>query len=160
VARRKSGCVEWGSFADAEALSARRALEAAQLSAVASETKVPAIAGWWVYIPPLKDRAAIDKKIAELRSRGVLEYYAVDAPGPMSNAISLGIFSTEEAADKFLSTLQSKGVRSARVGAREHRVTQTAFVIRAADAQVAARVAGLAAQFPDSTLKAISCPSG
>jgi hypothetical protein len=76
----------------------------------------------------------------------------------MRNAISLGIFKSEEAASKYLETLRDKGVRSARVGPREHRVTQTAFLVRNPDPAISARMAELTTRFPGSELKAKDCP--
>jgi hypothetical protein len=80
------------------------------------------------------------------------------AEGPTRNAISLGIFKSEEAASAFLQSAQAKGVRGARVGARETRVTQTAVLVRDPDALVSARLAELALRFPGSELRAIDCP--
>ena len=95
--------------------------------------EVQTIAGWWVYIPPLKSKAEVDRRIAELSEQGVNEYFAVENGGEMHNAISLGIFKSEEAANNYLQTLRNKGVRSAQVGRRDHRVTQTAFLVRNPD---------------------------
>jgi len=105
-----------------------------------SSHDVQVLVGFWVYIPPLKTRFEVERKIAELEKRGVQEYYVVDGQGPMKNAISLGIFKTEDAAEKYLETLQQKGVRSARVGSREHGVTQTAFVVREPDVPLTAEI--------------------
>lgn len=155
---RRESCIQWGSFAEAELEGVRRALAGANLSQRATELSVPVLAGWWVYIPALADRAAIDREVRALQSAGITEYYVVDAEGPSRNAISLGIFKSEDAARAFLRTLQEKGVRSARVGPREHRVTQSAVVLRDPDAQVSARLAELALRFPGSELRAVDCP--
>jgi hypothetical protein len=153
-----AACIQWGSFAEAELEGVRRALVGAALGERAIETSVPVVAGWWVYIPPRPDRQAIDAAVRSLQAAGVDEYYVVDAEGPTRNAISLGIFKSEESALAFLLAVQAKGVRTARVGPREHRVTQTAMVLRDPDAQVSARLAQLALGFPGSELRAIDCP--
>jgi hypothetical protein len=155
---RKATCVDWGNFSAAELASARRALEPLQLGERISEREVSVIASWWVYIPPLKNKAEVERKIAELEQLGVTEYYAVDTPGPMRFAISLGIFRTEEAANGFLDALRQKGVRSATVGNRDYRLTLTALRVRDPDARVSARLAELHAQFPGTELKALDCP--
>jgi hypothetical protein len=155
---RAAACIQWGSFAEAELDGVRRALESAALSERATETAVPVVAAWWVFIPPFPDRAAADRTVRELQALGVREYYVVDAEGPTRNAISLGIFKSEDAANAFLERVQARGVRAARVGARETRVTQTAVVLRDPDAQVSARLAELALRFPGSELRAIDCP--
>jgi hypothetical protein len=155
---RPAACVQWGSFAEAETDGARRALAAAGLAESPREIGVPVVAGWWVYIPPLPDRAAVERSVRELQTLGVTEYYVVDADGPTRNAISLGIFRTEDAARWFLGSVQARGVRAARVGEREHRVTHTAFVLRDPDAQASARLAELALRFPGTELRSVDCP--
>jgi hypothetical protein len=155
---RAATCMQWGSFAEAELDGVRRALAGAALTERATEVAVPLVAAWWVFIPPLPDRAAADRAVRELQAQGVTEYYVMDAEGPTRNAISLGIFKSEEAASAFLQSAQAKGVRGARVGARETRVTQTAVLVRDPDALVSARLAELALRFPGSELRAIDCP--
>ena len=154
----RSACLEWGTFSDAELAGARRELERLGLTSRVSEARVPVVAEWWVFIPPLASRDEVDRRLAELTGQGIAEYYAVEGEGPMRNAISLGIFRSEAAANAYLRALRERGVRSARVGRREHRVTQTAFLLREPDARVSAQLAGLAERFPGSELKALDCP--
>jgi len=156
--RPKPTCLEWGTFGASELRAVQAALDALQLGDRLSSHDVQVVAGFWVYIPPLKNKAEVDRKIAELEQRGVKDYYAVEGQGPMKNAISLGIFRTEEAATGYLEGLQQKGVRSARAGNHEHRVTQTAFVVRAPDVALTAKLAEMRLQFPGSELKAVDCP--
>jgi hypothetical protein len=154
----RSACLEWGTFSDAELGGARRELERLGLAVRASETRVPVVAEWWVFIPPLASRAEVDRRLAELTGQGITEYYAVEGEGPMRNAISLGIFRSEAAANTFLLGLSERGARGARVGRREHRVTQTAFLLREPDARASAQLVALADRFPGSELKATDCP--
>ncbi len=156
--RPKHACVEWGPFGASEQRTVQSALEALKLGEQLTSHEVQVVAGFWVYIPPLKNKAEVDRKIAELERLGVQDYYAVEGQGPMKNAISLGLFRTEEAATGYLEGLQQKGVRSARTGNREHRVTQTVFVVREPDIALTTRLAELRAQYPGSELRAIDCP--
>lgn len=73
---------------------------------------------WWVFIPPLADKKAADKKAGELQRLGVGEYFIV-TEGPQKFAISLGVFSRDETAQKRLDQVRQQGVRSARVGQRQ-----------------------------------------
>jgi hypothetical protein len=157
-AARSSACIEWGGFSAPELTQVRRALEPLQLGDRLTTVEQSVVAQWWVFIPPQKNRAEVDRKIAELEQLGVTDYYAIDAPGAMHFAISLGIFRTEDAANNYLDWLRDKGVRSARVGNREHRLTLTAVRVREPDAKVSARLAELHTQFPGSELKALDCP--
>jgi len=153
----KTACLEWGPFGTGEVKPAQSALEALQSDIAITQREVQTVAGFWVYIPPLETRSEVDHKIAELRKLGVEEYYAVESQGPMRNAISLGIFKTEEAANAYLERLRDKGVRSARAGSREHRVTQTVLVVHEPDVALTAKLAELRLQFPGTELKALQC---
>jgi len=80
---------------------------------VEKETK-----SWWVYIPPLTSKAEADKKTAELKKLGIEDYLVVTDSGPNRWAISLGVFSSEAGAQKRLTLLKDKGVKSAKHGSR------------------------------------------
>ena len=156
---RRTACLQWGTFSEADLPAARRELEQLGTAARASEARVPVIANWWVFIPPQSSRADVDRKLGELQALGVTDYYAIEGEGPMRNAISLGVFRSEEAANDFLRALQERGVRSARVGNREHRMTQTAFFVREPDPRLSTQLAALATRFPGSELRALpECP--
>jgi hypothetical protein len=92
--RPKRVCLEWGPFGASEQKTAQSALEALKLGEQLTSHEVQVVAGFWVYIPPLKDKAEVDRKIAELERLGVKDYYAVEGQGSMKNAISLGLFRT------------------------------------------------------------------
>jgi hypothetical protein len=158
IPSRQGACIEWGAFSAVELPVAQEAIAALALGSRMSPVQVQAVASWWVYVPPLKSRAEVERRIAELSEQGVDEYFAVETGGEMRNAISLGIFKTEEAANSYLQALRSKGVRSAEVGRRDHRVTQTAFLVRNPDPAISARMAELTTRFPGSELKAKDCP--
>ena len=158
-ARPKAACLEWGTFGAGEVKLAQSVLEPLKLGDRLTAREVQVLVGYWVYVPPLKTKADADRKIAELKNLGVQEYYTVESPNSMRNAISLGIFKTEDAARNYLSSLIQKGVRSARVGSRDHRVNQTAFLVREPDVALTAKLAELRLQFPGSELQAVECPS-
>jgi hypothetical protein len=153
----KSACLEWGPFSAADLKAAQSAVDALQPALPVTQRDVQTVVGFWVYIPPLDSRTEVERKIAELRKLGIEEYYAVESQGPMRNAISLGIFKTEEAASAYLERLREKGVRSARAGSREHKVTQTVLLVHEPDIALTAKLADLKQQFPGTELKALQC---
>jgi hypothetical protein len=55
--------------------------------------------------------------------------------------------------------LRGKGVRSAVVGSREQRVTQTAFLISDPTDGDSANLVLLKREFPGSELRAVECPA-
>ncbi|HZP94029.1 MAG TPA: SPOR domain-containing protein [Burkholderiales bacterium] len=150
-------CLEWRSFDPSELARARAALEPLALGERLSSREVAITAGWWVYMPPQNTQAAMEKKASELRDLGVTEFFPVTEPGRWRYAISLGIFRSEAAAQTYLLQLRSRGVRSALVGAREQRVTQTALVIREPNAEESAKLIELSAGYPGTELRAAEC---
>ena len=79
-------------------------------------------AGFWVFIPPLATKKEAEIKAAELKRLGVPEFFIVQ-DGAQARAISLGVFSTRDAANARLEQLRSKGVRSAKIGERPAKAT-------------------------------------
>jgi hypothetical protein len=73
---------------------------------------------WWVYIPPLPDKAEADKKAAQLKALGVTDYFIVQEVGPNRHAISLGVFSSGNGAQERLAEVAALGVRSAKSSLR------------------------------------------
>lgn len=82
-------------------------------------TMNPGSGHYWVFIPPLPSKQDADRKAGELKALRVPEFFIVQDAGPNRYAISLGIFSSKEAAAERLAELREKGVRSAKVGARD-----------------------------------------
>ena len=151
-----AACIEWGGFALAEAPRAEQALEPLALGARLSQRRSEETAGWWVFVPPQPSRAAALKKAAELKSLGVEDFFVIQDEGKTRWAISLGIFSSEDAARSRLEALRAKGVRSAQTGARDTQVAKTWFQLRGAEAAQLARLRETAQAFPGTDLRA--CP--
>jgi hypothetical protein len=84
----------------------------------AERTKVTGSASYWVFIPPMASKQEADNKAAELKKLGIPEFYVVQESGPNNRAISLGLFSSREAATAHLEMLRAKGVNSARIAER------------------------------------------
>lgn len=151
-------CMEWGSFGALELSKAEKSLEGLRLGARLQRTEVSVPSRFWVFIPPLRNKAQMDKKMAELKSLGVAELYPMLEPGRDQYAISLGIFRSEDGARKYLATLQDISVRSAKVGEREQRVTQTSLVIRNPSDQESARLVELKTEHAGSDVRVVQCP--
>lgn len=150
-------CMEWSDFSGTDLKRANEALTGLQLGEKLSQRPIEYNIGYWVYIPPLKNRASINQKIEQLKARGVEEYFVVQEAGEWQHAISLGVFKSEDAAQKFLESLTAKEVRSAKIGERASKLKATVFVFNAIDAQTADKLAGLQKDFPASELKTVTC---
>lgn len=154
-------CLEWGQFSG-EALSrATQALDKLQLGERLEPRKAEKTGGYWVYVAPRKTLPEAQKKTDELKQLGVTESYII-REGKMQFAISLGIFSTEEAASKYLEQLRVKGVKSAVTGPRTQEIDATIFHIKDSSDATSAQLAKLKLDFPGSELKAVECrkPAG
>jgi hypothetical protein len=153
-----AACLEWGNFAGPGAAKAELALAELELAPEQVERVVIDAGGYWVYIPPLKTRSDADRKVRELRNLGVTEFFVVQDAGQWRNAISLGIFRTEEAAQTFLAGLRQQGVRSAIAARRENFLKQVVFYVREPGEEAVARLTLIQQDFPGSEIRAMPCP--
>jgi len=157
-ARQDALCMEWGEFSGADLARATAALTALQLGDRLDQRQVEYAIGYWVYIPPQKDKAAVNRKIVQLKARGIEEYFVVPDVGAWQNAISLGVFKTREAAQHFLDELQrTKDVRTAQIGERASQLKATIFMLNGLDARTAANIAEIQKNFAGSELKDVPC---
>ena len=153
-----AACLEWGIFSGPGVARAERALASLELPEGQVERTVTDAGGYWVYMPPLKNKPEVDRKVRELRDLGVTEFFVVQDAGQWRNAISLGIFRTDEGAQAFLAGLKQRGVRSAIVTRRENFLKQVAFYVREPGEATVARLTLLQQEFPGSEMKAGPCP--
>ena len=149
--------MEWGEFSGADLARAAAALDGSGLGRLVTQHQIERSSGYWVYLPPRPNRAETDKKIAQLKSLGIEEYHVVQEAGKWQHAISLGLFRTGEAAQKFLDKIREKGVKSATMSERAGKIALTLFALKNPDAGTVAKMAELHAGFPGSELKAVAC---
>ena len=64
-------CLEWGSFTLADAPRAEKALEPLALGPRLAHRRTEETAGWWVFIPPMGNRASAVRKASELKSLAI-----------------------------------------------------------------------------------------
>lgn len=153
----KLSCMEWGEFSGADLARAGKSLASMKLGDRLKQRVSEHANGYWVYIPPMKTHAQTEQKVAQLKVRGVQDYFVIQEAGPWQNAISLGVFKTEDAAKKYLAKLQEQGVRSAVTGERASKLKSTVFLLNSLERGQASQVAALRKDFPDSELKLVPC---
>lgn len=154
-----AACLEWGLFAGPDVARADAVIAGLGLPQDKVQRSVAGAGGYWVYVPALKSRAEVGRKITELKNFGVTDFFVIQEPAALRNAISLGIFKTEEGAQKLLDELRNKGVRTAVVSRRDNFLKQVEFFLREPTDAVAARLAELQREFPGSEVKAVVCPA-
>jgi hypothetical protein len=150
-------CVEWGEFSGTDLARAEKQLAALKLGDRLSQHTVEYDSGYWVYIPPLKNKAAINRKIAELKAAGIDEYFVLKEGRKWHNAISLGVFKSEDSARQLLAAVRKKGLHSAKVGERKGKLKYIVFRINEMSSDEMAHLNKLHKDFPNSDLKKTTC---
>jgi len=104
-------CLQAGVFDERQAEALRTAAAGLPQGSWALEP-TPIAGRWMVYMGRFEDQETLDRKRAELRARKVDHDRA---GGTLELGLSLGRFTTKEAAERELANLGTKGVRTARV---------------------------------------------
>ena len=149
-----AACVEFSGIAPADAQHAREAFAALQLGTRITERRIEEITRHWVFVPAARDRRAAEAAIAQMRRQGVTELSIRP-----DNSISLGVFSTEEAARRFLQSLQARGVQGIEQGPFVRDLRELVMLIREPDTELVSRLAVLQRDFANSQLRAVPCPA-
>ena len=150
-------CLEWGSFSGDDLKRAETALAELQLGDKLKRRELTEASEFWVYVPPALSRADVEAKVAQLDKLGVTERFIIQENAEWRNAISLGVFKSEEAAKNYLATLQAKGVRSAQVSAYKGQVKHVVFSIREPNEASVRKLTEIKQGFPNSTMSAAHC---
>lgn len=116
-------------------------------------TQLPRKEDWghWVAIPALANRATADKKLAELRHRGVQEGEVVEDAHSGPFAVSLGLFRSKALAAELLHSLAKKGVRSAQLLKRDTAPKMFAVELRASVDQLDRKLPELLRPVPQAS---------
>jgi len=156
VSRRSVACVELGPVAVADAARAEEAAGGLAGGLKVSQRRVDDATRWWVYIPPLPTRAAANQRVAELKKQGVDDSSVINDDPVWRNAISLGVFSSEEAASRRVDDLKRRGVRGMQAAPREGRGARVFVQLRDAPEPVRLRFVDLKDGFPGADVR--ECP--
>ncbi|MCX7175954.1 MAG: SPOR domain-containing protein [Proteobacteria bacterium] len=111
-----------------------------------------------VLISPLANRAAADKKMAELKKRDIADFSLITEEGPDQFAILLGVFNTELAANEYLRELAKRNVRTAKVQVRENPFDKARLEVRGPADLLAKQLAELLTG--QGAAKIGDCPNG
>jgi hypothetical protein len=148
-----AACVEFSGITGADIPKAREAFAALKLGERLVERRIEEITRHWVFVPAVRDRRAAEVNMAQLRRQGVS-----DLSIRPDNAISLGVFSTEEAARRFLASVEAKGVKGAESGPFIKEMREVVMLIRDPDTETVARLALLQRDYAGAQLRAVPCP--
>jgi len=156
VAALADVCVEWGPVSEGDRARALAELEPLALGKLLTQRRVETNTAFWVYLPPVANRADAERRAVEARTRGIGDVSIVEVP-PQRYAVSLGAFGTEAAANARLAEVVQLGTTNARAGPRQQVIVSTVFVIRDPQAPVVARLRDLAPAYPGSEARIGNC---
>lgn len=151
-----NACYEWAGFTANTVATARAALLKLSISPQEREDKVSDTIRYWVYIPPMKSLQAAQAKIQELQSLGITESAVMQDP-LWRNAISLGVFTDEQLANRLLNDLRNRGVRSATKGMRHAEKGLTTLLLGPLSNEVVTEVEKLKPEFAGTEFKQVNC---
>ena len=149
VAQQSVACVEIGNLTLAEAKRFEARLATLTLAVQPVRREVREESSHMVWIPPLPTgKAGADRKSAELRSLGVRDFYVFQDDPVLRHGISLGVFTTEAAAQARLATLGQQGVRSARLVEYKMPLSRAAFQLSGVDDRARQALDRIRSDFP------------
>jgi len=149
-----AACIEMNGVRPADVPRAQQAFAAMNLAYKLDERKVEEVSRYWVFMPAARDRKTADATVGNLRKQGIKDFSLL-----ADNAISLGVFSSDEAASRYLAEVQGKGIKGAEKGPRSSQVKEQVFTVREPDTSLVARLTLMQTEFEGSALKAVTCPS-
>lgn len=132
-------CFEFAGMTLADSQQIEEKLKPLAFGARQSRSEIAEVATNMVYVPPLANQDAAEKKLAAIKKLGLTDVSVVQDQSPLRWAISLGVFKTPEAAKAYLAQVQKKGVKEAKIAPRA--VSASKFVLRFADVSSAEKKA-------------------
>lgn len=109
IEEKQARCYTLGPFkSTADATSLRKELDAVGIAAVRRMSKDNTRQGYWVIIPPEQTRNAAKAHVKLLKEKDVKDYFLV-VTGEQTNAVSLGVFSRSELAQRRYQEIQELG---------------------------------------------------
>jgi len=135
-------CLETEAFAPPDARRFENRLARLELGARQMRLAVPfqEVTSHLVYLPPNGGKEGAERRVAELRERGISDYFIMQGDSPMRWAVSLGAFKTEASARTLAAELAKKGVQGVRVLPRGPQSNRFAYRFRDIDGPTRARI--------------------
>lgn len=134
-------CTVYQGLGEQQAATLARSAVAIRPQMETNQRITEAASNWWVHIPAPANRSVAEDRVATLRASGISDLFIVRDEGPHKNAISLGMFRTENSAQQHLSDLRARRVTDARIIARKPAVF--ALELRGASTDLAEVIAHL-----------------
>ena len=151
-----SACVDF-SVKPADAARAQASFAAMNIGDRLSVRNVEEYTRFAVTLPAQKDKRLADTLVANLKKAGVKDVSVLG-----DNTISLGVFSSNEAAQKAVADVKAKAktlANDAQVTPRNPQSTETIFTVKEPNTSMVARLTLMQREFDGSNLRAVACPA-
>ena len=151
-----SACVDF-SVKPADAARAQTSFAAMNIGDRLSVRNVEEYTRFAVSLPAQKDKRLADTLVANLKKAGVKDVSVLG-----DNTISLGVFSSNEAAQKAVADVKAKAktlANGAQVTPRNPQSTETIFTVKEPNTSMVARLTLMQREFDGSNLRAVTCPA-
>lgn len=151
-------CIEWRGLNQAEFTQLREQFKAMASERVMSFTAVPVNTRHWVIFPPLPSAESAAAKLSELVAAGLTDAFVIK-DNAWRNAISLGLYANNEAAQRRVREVEDKGVLGTRIEIQPRQGTDYYFLIRSEDPEALKSLGGIKQSYPNSRQSRVACPS-
>ena len=151
-----SACVDFG-VKPVDGARAEASFAAMNLGSRVTSRSTEEFSRFAVTLPPQKDRRAAETLVASLKRAGVKDVSVLT-----DNTVSLGLFSSEDAAQKVVADLKTKAqalVKDVLVTPKSPQIKETLFTVREPDTNLVARLTLMQREFEGSNLRAVACPA-
>jgi hypothetical protein len=149
----ESACVDLAGAGVAQSDRLRELLQALDLGPRQSERRIEEVTRHAVTVSGFADKRAVDAAVSSLRTKGITDYQVL-----ADNSVSLGVFGTEEGAQRHLAELLRKGVRGAQVTPRTRELRDIVFTVLKPDLDLAGKLLIVAREIPGLQLVPTVCP--
>lgn len=157
VAAAAPVCLRWLEVAADGSEQAERALQ--QIDPVPEYTQLPAAQNikFWVILGPERTATAAQTRARELAKKDVKDYFVLPENDTWAHAISLGVFSSRESADRRVREISGKGFPDVDVYERPAPTATVAFEFKNVSAQQKQALTRLAGRYSGSALQEVAC---
>lgn len=148
-----AACIEIGNFSAAEARRFSSHLAELTPALKFDRREIQEVASHMVYLPSLGSKEAADKKADDLRRLGINDFFVIQDSSALRYGISLGIFKTDEAAQKQVANLVKHGLNGAMIGSRSVSTNKVAFQLRDLGGESRLAVDKIKVDFPNQEVR-------
>jgi hypothetical protein len=147
----QSPCILISGISPTQHESAKALAAQAGISNQLLERPIEAIKSYWVYLPKPKDAKTNSETIAFLKKQRV--DYSIMTDG----VISLGVFSSDEASQRYLQEVRTKNVKLAQASPKTRETKEFQWLLRSPDESSAAKLATIRREMRSLEMRPHNC---